>query len=358
MALSVYLDNKHRISNRNLFTDIARVLWDDGPPENRRDVYGALADAFRLAPDIAQSDICVLPLVWNYYVDRRRIDLAMQTVEDARKHGKPIVIFSGGDFTANVPFANVTVFERCAYRSRRGWRGNRIFAIPSFIGDYVEMYCGGELRVREKGELPVVGFCGQAAGTTLDFIRRGISNQWRRAAYALHLRRWEPPPFEPTLFRKRVLDQLATSDVVRTNFLLRRRYRAGYWAPKKDPYHPTRLEFVQNILDSDYTVCMRGGGNFSVRFYEVLSLGRIPVFVDTDCVLPYDDILPYRQLCVWVDEDEIPRIARKIAEFHQALSPSEFVDLQRRCRAVWEEYLCRDGFYRHFHEHFPELQRC
>ena len=73
-----------------------------------------------------------------------------------------------------------------------------------------------------------------------------------------------------------------------TNYILRSKYRAGV-SREKDPFHPSRLEFVNNILGSDYTVCMRGGGNFSVRFYETLSLGRIPVFIDTDCLLPWHE---------------------------------------------------------------------
>jgi hypothetical protein len=106
------------------------------------------------------------------------------------------------------------------------------------------------------------------------------------------------------------------------------------------------------MLDSDYIVCMRGGGNFSVRFYETLSMGRIPVVVDTDCLLPYDDIIDYRRYTVWVGESEIRRAAREIAVFHASLSSNEFLELQKACRDLWRNYLSREGFWRNFHRCF------
>jgi hypothetical protein len=145
------------------------------------------------------------------------------------------------------------------------------------------------------------------------------------------------------------------SENVSANLLLRRRYRAAYKAKPKDPFHPTRLDFVGNILQSDYTLCMRGGGNYSWRFYEVLSLGRIPVFVDTDCLLPYQNVIDYRRYCVWISEADIRKTPSIIGEFHQALSAEAFQDLQQQCRRLWLERLSRDGFYRHFSDHFPEL---
>ena len=99
----------------------------------------------------------------------------------------------------------------------------------------------------------------------------------------------------------------------------------------------------------------RGTGNFSMRFYETLCLGRIPIFVDTDCVLPYDFSLDWKQHCVWIDRSEIPFIAEKVADFHAALSPDDFIDLQRGNRELWEERLSTEGFYSHFYEHLGVL---
>jgi hypothetical protein len=153
-----------------------------------------------------------------------------------------------------------------------------------------------------------------------------------------------------------VLDALARCPRIDTDFVLRTRYRAGVRsADRNDPAQTARREFLQNVLETDYTVCMRGGGNFSVRFYEALALCRVPAFVDTDCVLPYSEQVNWRQYTVWIDETELSRAGDLIADFHANLSSREFAELQLACRAVWVDRLTTNGFYTHFREHFPEL---
>jgi hypothetical protein len=112
-----------------------------------------------------------------------------------------------------------------------------------------------------------------------------------------------------------------------------------------------REEYVRNMVESDYILCSRGAGNFSYRLYETLSCGRIPVFVDTDCVLPYDFVAPWREHLVWVDESELASLGDRVAAFHEALSDREFEDLQRSCRRLWDEYIAPEGFFTRFHEH-------
>jgi len=116
-----------------------------------------------------------------------------------------------------------------------------------------------------------------------------------------------------------------------------------------------RREYVQNIVESDYVVCTRGAGNFSYRLYETLSCGRIPVFVDTDCVLPYDFLVDWREHCVWVEEDDLPQIGERVLEFHEGLGEKEFVELQHHCRRFWEQYISPEGFFSNFHRHFNGL---
>jgi hypothetical protein len=132
---------------------------------------------------------------------------------------------------------------------------------------------------------------------------------------------------------------------VKTEFLTRVRYHAGNEKDTGDN-SPQKLDFVRNVLNTDYTVCMRGGGNFSIRLYETLALGRIPVFIDTDCLLPFADKIPYREIFPWVDVKDLPRAADIVADFHQALSDQDFQDLQKICRHLWVEHFTPNGFHR------------
>jgi hypothetical protein len=115
------------------------------------------------------------------------------------------------------------------------------------------------------------------------------------------------------------------------------------------------------MVNSDYILCARGKGNFSFRLYETLSCGRIPVFINTDCVLPYDFEINWKEFCVWVEEEDIDSIAKRVAEFHNALTPEGFTAIQRKCRKLWEDRLSPEGFFANFHKHLnwllPTLNR-
>lgn len=335
-----------------MLNDIARAQLElRRNPEHAAEL-GSLGRCFCLVEDPAEADIHLLPFTWNWYLETSRLHLVGEASDQARAHGKSVVLFSAGDYAATVPFSGLTIFQPSAYRSRRFENGNRVFAMPAFIPDFVEIYCGGKLPLREKGDRPVVGFCGLAGGRWYQLLYRSLKLRMEQLECRVGVRRWEPPPFEPTTFRRKVLSYLQSSPGVDCNFILRNRYRAGYRARKKDPFHPTRLEYVQNMLESDYIVCMRGWGNFSVRFYEALCMGRIPVFIDTDCVLPYDHVLDYESYSVWVDSREIPAVSEKVAQHHRAISGEAFLELQHKCRRLWLNFLSREGFYRHFAYHF------
>ena len=65
-----------------------------------------------------------------------------------------------------------------------------------------------------------------------------------------------------------------------------------------------RKEYYQNIDNTDYTLCIRGTGNFSVQFYQTLALGRIPIFINTDCILPFEKEINWKlqqQLNLFMD---------------------------------------------------------
>ncbi|MEB3359624.1 MAG: exostosin family protein, partial [Synechococcales bacterium] len=116
-----------------------------------------------------------------------------------------------------------------------------------------------------------------------------------------------------------------------------------------------RRDYVQNMVESDYVLCCRGLGNYSFRLYEALSCGRIPVLINTDCVLPYDFWIDYKDYCIWVEEREISDLPEIVADFHARLSPQAFIAHQQNCRALWEHYLSPRGFFSNLHRHLQDL---
>jgi len=96
---------------------------------------------------------------------------------------------------------------------------------------------------------------------------------------------------------------------------------------------------------SQYVLCVRGAGNFSVRLYETLAMGRIPVYVHTGGFLPLQDVIDWKQHMVWVEVDELDMLADKVIEFHEQLDADGLKALCKANRQLWETSLRLKGFF-------------
>ena len=293
-----------------------------------------------LVNDPADADAVVLPNAWEHV--RAHADIrteADRVAEHARTGGLPFLVFYVADDTDDVPLDGI-VLRPSLYRSRR--RANE-HAMPAFVRDIRRLDLDGTPQFRPYAERPVVGFCGYAPGAA------GPPTRWAR----VHLRGTRRASHPDVLVRARAIQALRRSDSVSTNFVLRDAFWAGALASETGPDYErmrvARQEFVANLAESDYALCARGGGNFSYRLYEAMSAGRIPLFLDTDCVLPFEDTIPWRRLCVWVDGSQARHAAEAVAKFHAQLGPTGFHDLQEECRRVWEEFLSPEGFFSNLH---------
>lgn len=332
-------------------------FWGKGPEDpmdpssGRFDRYAEMGSHFFQMTALEEADVAVFPADWHDVLeDREAVDRAEQFVGHARQAGKPIIIFFWSDSVEDVPYCDAVVFRTSFYRSRR--KPNE-FAMPAWSEDFVGKYLGARLPVRPKREKPIVGFCGHATPLTVRDILRWWADlvEIRKKANVVRLT-------PGRVIRWTALRVLSRSPLVDTNFLVRDDFLGRAVLPDGrkdlDLLRKIRLEFVQNMVDSDYIVCARGSGNFSYRLYETLCCGRIPVFIDTDCVLPYDFVIEWKKHCVWVEESELPLIAEKVAKFHRNLSPQDFMDLQHECRRLWEQWLSPEGFFANFFLHFSE----
>lgn len=312
--------------------------WEQAVPEaiaNRSDLalYGQ-------DPDVVRAEVS----------DARR--LVAELSEAAGREGVPLVVFLMHDSeTMKVPLENCLTFRTSIRRSEAG---PNEFAWPAWVKDEVLTTCGGELPVRRKKSLPVVGFCGfnphePATASGWRGRLKALAEPLRRTA----AREDERPERQPYLARASALNALARSKAVSTNFVFRDSWCNGAFTTGADVplYRKSRAEYVTNIFDSDYVLCARGAGNYSIRLYETLSCGRIPLFVNTDCALPYEEWIDWRRFSVWVEEDDLGHVAERVREFHERLSPGEFEELQRACRQLWLDWLSPEGFFKNFHLH-------
>lgn len=93
-------------------------------------------------------------------------------------------------------------------------------------------------------------------------------------------------------------------------------------------------EYVNHMMRNTYILCPRGAENFSYRFYEALSYGRVPVLIDTDVVLPPG--INWQELAVIVPYDQISNINKFIEEDYFNKSEAEFLERQKKAIETME----------------------
>ena len=102
--------------------------------------------------------------------------------------------------------------------------------------------------------------------------------------------------------------------------------------------------FVNNISKCDYVLCVRGTGNYSGRFYMALNAGRIPVVIDTDIVIPFENKLHL----VKVPVESIEKIGDYILKHFETTSESELEIMKQENRNVYHQYIAPDKFLTSF----------
>ncbi len=306
---------------------------------------------FELVP-LEAADVVIFPGNLERVFCPEYLCLATDLAAQAKQAGKPTLGFFWGDCSdIQLPIACDIVLRNSLYRTSRSPSD---FAYPNWTVDFTATYFDGSVPIRQKSAKPTIGFCGFIGQPNLKLYAKQLLYQFRKIAG----RGFPPPHYTGHLFRDKALAWLSKSDRVQTNFILRD--RMGFVGQSPEIHQIYRMEYVNNMKDSDYILCCRGYGNYSYRLYEILSAGRIPVFIDTDCVLPYDFELDWKTYCIWISQRELPKIGEVIAEFHENLSPQDFIDLQHKCYDLWKKRLSPEGFFGNLNKHLisaPKIEQ-
>ncbi len=270
-----------------------------------------------IVSDPALCDYFLLP--YDYFNIEKFTKYLSNFSELAQKYDKKVLIFDFSDFDRKIDIPNSVQFRVSLYKSskRENERENE-FAIPPFV-ENLEAF-----EPRNKSEVPVVGFVGFSK-----FSWRGLLSSG---------------PRRPGLyFRHRAVKILKNSRDIVTNI----KERSGYAGHKDtigmDP-EVARREYLDNICNSDLVLCVKGDGNYSIRFFETLALGRIPILIDTDCSLPLEEEIDYDKFILRVDYRDLEKLPEIISNWWQNISNEDFESMQKQAREAFENYLRMDKF--------------
>lgn len=302
---------------------------------------------YRISDNAAEADMVLMPYSHNTALAKFP-ELIGECAARAKELGKLVLIDGVGDIERPVDIPHAVILRYGGYRFKKD---GREIHIPPYADDLLERYAGGELRVREKAQIPVVGFAGWARLAPLQRIKTLIKELPVRVLALVQ------PAYGACLkgvtLRRRALELLKASTEVHTTIIERESY-SGHTETADTVPEELRQEFVSTILGSDYCLDVRGDANASTRLFEILSLGRIPVIVDTERNLPFEDKLDYAAFSVRVGFLELDTLPRRVARFHAGISPDRFKEMQRAARDAYTNYFRVDALMKHL---APELRR-
>jgi len=142
-------------------------------------------------------------------------------------------------------------------------------------------------------------------------------------------------------YRQETIQEFQNSDKIKCSFILRDKF----WGGK--PHDSTIIkEFKENIRNSHYIICNRGAGNFSMRFYQVLSAGRIPVLLNTDIELPFADEINWSEYIIIADTNQ--ELVNKVLEHYYKV---DIIEQQNKNSEMYEKYFTVDNYARHLLEY-------
>lgn len=325
---SINFSNHHRPS---LFI-LTRPFYDESGwvNDDKVKIRWKVSNDFWYTSNLEEADVLFIPNPINGYSAKELHNFNTMCVSrNIKGYG-----YISGDYGKQYPeFSNLVYYRMGGFQTQLSDK-NRGF--PVSISDY---YGDKPVIWREKQKLPMIGFCGhaqlsywKAAKEQLVFIKENALRFLTKP-----FRKDYEPLFSSGFQRAKLLNIFEKSSLVQTNFICRKHYRAGAITPLER--EKTTQEYFENIKNSDYVLCVRGGGNFSVRLYETLMMGRIPVFVNTDCLFPFETQIDWKAHVVWVEWNNRHQIAKLVSEFHNNLSDKAFMELQQANRLLWKETL-------------------
>ncbi|MWB94526.1 hypothetical protein GON26_09130 [Flavobacterium sp. GA093] len=302
-----------------------------------------LLNKYQIFSTVEECDIAIVPVDIGYFYTNKNQGKLDNFINKALALGKKVWVYSGGDYGKSLE-SSVHTFRMSGFDSKMN---QQTFIMPSFIGDpYVKL--SKNFHTIAKLEQPQIGFVGHASNS--------LSKKIKEISMYLNynFKRWTKKTatdyynFYPSSIKRfQLLAILKKNPDLKTNFIFRNKYRAGIKSLQQK--NKTTIEFLENIEKNPYTFCLRGAGNFSVRFYETLAMGRIPFVIDTDFRLPLSDTINWKKHCVIAKEQEM---VDTIIDFHQNISPEDFELMQINNQKLWKEYLEREAYFLKIHSVF------
>lgn len=311
--------------------------------------------------NVSECDYIVYPI--DFHFDY--IDSLEKQCKIAKKNKKKVLVFYFGDSEWPIPnkYWNLIVFRSSLNKNNP----KNEFAMPWFTADFWKLYWIDN-SVRKLSiwyswycwyynlktffvyiaiKLKILLFDNKV---TYLFIR---SNKWITSLWIILEKLWLiwdwlnfrdsliyflTAKWKWCIYRSKIINRVKEFTKIEVNIIERRKMLNV----KCDSI--LRDEYAYNIKESLFPLVMRWNWNYSYRLSEVLSLWKIPFFIDSDCRLPFEWLIEYKNFFCWCgywDED----MESTIIDFYKS-NYNNLSKIQRDLRLIYESYFSLHWFHK------------
>jgi hypothetical protein len=213
-------------------------------------------------------------------------------------------------------YKNLIVFRSGHYRSKL-WKNERVLPFL-WLGherhqlDREQVQKIKNIPTITNSRIPTVGFCGATSG-----------RYWNKE-------------------RLYIVEELSKNKNIEVNAIK----RLSYFNQRQQQTRPLwKNEFIDNLEKNLFNICNRGCGNFSMRFYETLCAGRIPILVDSNIELPFKNDIDWNETIILAKSKE--ELSRKVV---RVFDNKDVIKMQKNCKKIWNEYFTEESFIKNMHK--------
>jgi len=116
--------------------------------------------------------------------------------------------------------------------------------------------------------------------------------------------------------------------------------------------HPvsSKMQYANLLSDSKFVLCPRGFGPSSIRLFETMQAGRVPVIISDEWVSPHG--LPWSEFAVFIPESRVDDIPQILEE-----EEAKWEVKSKLARRVWEENFAPDTLFNYSINNLLTLKR-
>lgn len=257
---------------------------------------------------LSQCDFVISSSFKFGVVNKKEIQKSLEKYHDFQKN---VIVFLCSDYSGRLSVPkNVLLFRTSIYKSIKQ---NNEFLLPYIWESFDEPF-----KELPKTIKPIIGFCGNVKNNSG--------------------------------YRQSCINRLEAEPKIETNFI----GRDGFWGGKPNDKEFS-LEFKKNILDSHFTLSNRGKGNFSIRFYQVLSLGRIPALIDTNMVFPFEKEIDWDKIIIKTKCEKA--LLKKITLWWETKNETEIIAIERKCKDIFDYYFSTKSYGKRVSEFLVSIKK-